>query len=195
MYRMFGEQGGLSWFDFPTMCLPPKSAWFPDLIFFPFILLWKFTCRSESLYPQKFSASAWQDFSIPTCWFGRHEPQPGQRQRCFLDPEREVFGGREGDLQWWCLYPLNTDRAVKFRKIWLYCPQGTAWSCLKDICATVVVVGAEKDNFHPNSLLWGACLFLGVFLHRCLQKLRGLKTFLLFPVCRFEGKLVQIHHP
>ena len=44
------------------------------------------------------------------------------------------------------------------------------WSCLKDNCATVVVVEAEEDNFHPDSSFEGLVCSLGFF---CAGDYRG----------------------
>lgn len=146
------------------------------------------------LPPQELHAA--DGFCISCCL----SPDPrGPSVSCFFcsrasGPGLGGLSGREGDLQRCGLYHLKSDTTVKFCKdLAVLSPRDSVELFKRQLCHCGSGGGIE-GQFSPRFLFWGACLFLGVFLHQRLQKLRGKKTFLWFPICRLEGKLVQIHH-
>lgn len=76
------------------------------------------------------------------------------------------LSGREGDLQWCGLYPLKSDTKVKFCKDLAVLSPRDSVELFKYSYATVVVVEAEKDNFHPDSSFEGLVCSSGFFCTR-----------------------------
>lgn len=69
MYHALGEEGELASFDFPTMCVPPKSASSPDLKFYPFGLLWKSYAEVKPFIPRSFLLLLCKTFPSPVAGF------------------------------------------------------------------------------------------------------------------------------